>query len=104
MSEYDDAAVELVASQFEEFLHQEGAAGRPNDFATEVLDALADAGLLLAPGGRNTEERSCIHRNRETGRIRSCTTADCHGTPNVRRTVTRWADDAVYFGPWTEIE
>lgn len=84
---YDEATVEMVASEFQEFLHQEGAAGRPNDFATEILDALADVGLLLPPGGEKKEERSCIDRNRETGRIRSCTTADCHGTP--QRTADR---------------
>jgi len=49
---YTDDTVDLVAREIKYFLVQEAALQRKWDFAMHLLDALADAGLLLKPGER----------------------------------------------------
>ncbi len=100
---HDAATVELVASQFREFLHQEGAGGRPNDFATEVLDALADAGLLLPPGGEKITRVGHWSPNR--GYLYECGghNDECPWPIGGTFVETQWTDGSRHMTWWTEV-
>ena len=59
-----------------------------------VLATLADAGLLLPPGGETRETRDCPYSSCRTHAF----TKHTH-----RRSVTTWPDGSVHTGPWVAV-
>jgi len=66
---------------------------------TEILAALAEAGLLLQPGGESRQEVSWSH-----GDGTDCTDEDCLDRWKVARTVTEWPDGTELITPWLPVD
>ena len=80
--------------------------------ADSVLTILADAGLLLPPGGEVREEHATVKDRRRPWEFVYRTTAEAarhtaavwgSGAYVVVRTETCWPDGAVLVGPWREV-
>lgn len=102
---YDEATVELVA-RFSG--HAGDAASQARcitckGWAREVLGALADAGLLLPPGGEKTT--AVGHWSPHRGYLYECGGHNDECTWPIGGTFveTRWADGSRHIGPWTEV-
>jgi hypothetical protein len=70
------------------------AAGVAQVDAAAILDALADAGLLLAPGGETYQDGGCPGG--------SCRNHDL-GKHTHRRTLRVWPDGSRHYGPWVPV-
>lgn len=85
---WTDETEELVAQAYADTLADDGedVVDAYRSDAVQILTALADAGLLLPPGGETRELR---------GRGA--------GTSGLVRTVTTHADGSKYLYPWREV-
>jgi hypothetical protein len=74
--------------------------------ARAVLSALADAGLLLPPGGETYDQYTS--GNKRCCQLQRGSANFVHAQPRFRhthyRTETAWPDGTVHTGPWREVE